>query len=199
MKNLLLPILTLFGASLFAQNPSIDAFSDSYNFETEKEYTKAVDALQEVYNPTSYNINLRLGWLYYLHEEYLKSKSYYNKAIALEPKSVEAKLGLIYPLSALNNWDEVMSVYQKILDVDPHNTTSHYQLAYIYFVRKQYEKAAKHLNSVLDLYPFDYHSNALLGSVYVKLGQIKEAKSHYIKALQYDPTDDDIKAILQGL
>jgi tetratricopeptide (TPR) repeat protein len=199
MKNLMIIVLFILNSNVYGQNNTIEAFKNSYAYESQENYTKAISAFENLNKSDSYSIILRLGWLHYMNADYMKSKTYYEKAIQIKSKSIEAKLGLIYPLAAVNNWDDVMVVYQSILSIDNNHTSSHYQLAYIYFVRKKYTDAEKHLKTVLSLYPFDYDSNALIGNVYVKLGQIKEAKYHYNKALEYNPSATEIESILKGL
>jgi len=199
MKKIIILLFIAVNLNLSAQNNSIEAFKKSYTYESDKEYTKAIKVLEDIPHQTSYAANLRLGWLYYLNGEYIKSKSHYTKSISLSSNSIEARIGLVYPLSAMNSWDDVINVYDAILSIDANHTSSHYQLAYIYFVRKKYLEAEKHLKHIINLYPFDYDSNALLGTVYVKLGKIKEAKKHYTIALEYNPTDTEIEKIVEGL
>lgn len=178
---------------------SSDAFSKSYTYEASKEYTKAISSLTSVYDANSYTINLRLGWLNYLAGEYIKSMSYYKKASLVETKSIESRLGCVYPASALGNWDEVIKIYSEILTIDPQNSSVNYRMAYIYYVRKDYEKAVNYLSKVLALYPFDYDSNYLLGQIYVIQGKIIEAKTHLKKALEYNPTSSDVKNLMEKL
>lgn len=199
MKKLIVITIIALCNGVYAQTPTLDAFKKSYAAEATKDYSGAISAYTPVYSKTSYSMNLRLGWLYYLNADYLKSKTYYTIAIGLNNKSIEARTGLIYPLSAMNNWDEVMKVYKAILTIDVNNTSAHYQLAYIYFVRKKYTEAEGHLKTVLSFHPFDYDSNALLGSTYVKMGKIQEAKKHYSIALEYNPYAEDILQLYKGL
>ncbi len=199
MKTSILAILLLFSGAISAQDAVIEAFEKSYASEARGNYAEAVKSLESVYSESSYPLNLRLGWLQYMKGDFIKSKSYYEKAIGLEKSGIEARLGLIYPLTALNNQDEVIDVYHDILQIDPANTYCHYQLAVIYFQRKEYSDAEEHLLPVLRLYPFDFDSNALLGSVYVKMGKINEAKTRYRLALQYNPYDEGIREALSGL
>src|SRR3954470_16647231 len=62
-------LLILSGLLLFfvpkAQQSAEAAFSKSYTFEYEAEYGKAIAALTEL-KTENYQIDLRLGWLYYL-------------------------------------------------------------------------------------------------------------------------------------
>jgi len=199
MKTSILAFMLFFAGFLSAQDDVIEAFEKSYDFAAQGNYAEAINSLENVYSESSYPLNLRLGWLEYKIGDFIKSKSYYQKAINLEKSGIEARLGLIYPLTALNNQEEVIKIYHEILDIDPNQTYSHYQLAYIYFQRKEYSNAEAHLLKVLRLYPFDFDSNALLGSVYVKMGKINEAKTRYRLALQYNPYDNEIKEALSGL
>ncbi len=199
MKTSILALLLIFTGALSAQDTVIEAFEKSYSYEAEGKYPEAIKSLENVYSESSYPINLRLGWLQYMKGDFIKSKSYYEKAIALEKSGIEARLGLIYPLTALNNEDEVIDVYHDILEIDPANTYSHYRLAVIYFQRREFSDAEEHLLPVLRLYPFDFDSNALLGSVYVKMGKINEAKARYALALQYNPYSEEIREALSNL
>jgi len=199
MKTIVTLLFIGLSAGLFAQINTIEAFKKSYTQEVGKQYSDAIKSIESIYTETSYSANLRLGWLHYLNADYIKSKSYYNKASSINKSSIEARLGLVYPLAALNNWDEVIEVYNAVLTINPFHSQSHYQLAYIYYIRKKYSEAEKHLKVVLKLFPFDYDSNALIGAVYVKLGKINEAKKHYTIALEYNPSSDEIEVILKGL
>lgn len=200
MKKIILSILIVASEmAAIGQTTSSEAFSKSYTYETNKDYAKAASSITAVYNASSYTMNLRLGWLNYLAGEYIKSESYYKKAIVLEQKSVEARLGIVYPISAVGNWDEVIKVYNEILTIDPQNSTVNYRMAYIYFVRKDYEKAAMYSLKVLKLYPFDFDSNYLLGQIYVTQGKIVEAKTHLTRALEYNPISTDVKNLLDRL
>jgi len=200
MKKIILSIL-LVATEMVAlgQTTSSEAFSKSYTYETNKDYTKAVSSITAVYDASSYTMNLRLGWLEYLAGEYIKSESYYKKAIVLEQKSVEARLGSVYPISATGNWDEVIKVYSEILTIDPQNSMVNYRMAYIYFVRKDYEKAASYAQKVVKLYPFDFDSNYLLGQIYVTQGKILEAKMYLTRAVEYNPTSTEAKSLLGKL
>src|SRR5437764_195837 len=82
------------------------SFTRSYEFEKTRNFDSAVAVLKRNYMPESYEVNLRLGWLYYNNALYTESQWYYKKAIALRPRSVEARLGIVLPESALGNWDQ---------------------------------------------------------------------------------------------
>ncbi len=183
---------------VFCQDQSIEAFLNSYTYESNEEYSKAIAEMTKVYAENSYPLNLRLGWLNYLSGDYIKSKSYYNKAIALRPKSIEARMGIVYPLAALGNWNDVVDVYKEILKIDPNHAQANYRLSYIHhYIFKDNQTAFVYISKVLLLYPFDFDSNYLMAAIQLELGNIKEAREAILNALQYNPSSKEAKAIYE--
>ena len=122
MENLKLKIsvaamLFFFSVCVFSQDldKMKDAFTNSYAYEKNKEYSKAISEILAVYDETSYEANIRLGYLYYENGAYTTSAQYYAKAIVLMPYSVEAQLGYVLPEKALGNSDLVKAAYEAIL------------------------------------------------------------------------------------
>jgi tetratricopeptide (TPR) repeat protein len=169
------------------------AFSESYAKEKSGKYSEAAEALKAYYDPNSYEINLRLGWLTYLEGQFAESTKYYNKAIELMPYAIEPRLGVVLPVSALGNWEVVISHYNKILTIDPNNTVTLYRLGLIFYDRKNYNLAAQYFEKVVNLYPFDYQSILMLGWTDYRLGKTREAKVLFSKALLYYPEDTSAK------
>lgn len=199
MKNsIFLLLLTITCTAYSIQDETINAYSKSYQFESYKQYNKAIKSLEPVYEITSYSINLRLGWLHYLNGEFTQSLKYYKQAIVLEPKSVEALLGITYPQAAMLNWNDLTKTYLSILKIDKMNKDVNYRLGQIYYNKKDYQKAESHLLTIIKTYPFDYNANVLLAQTKTKKGEIKAAKKHYNIALLYSPDNIQIlKALIQ--
>lgn len=193
MKNLINQILFITFLFVipevsFPQNEKVlEAFTQSYDFEKNSDYQQAISALESVYANDSYEINIRLGWLYYKAGNYLKSQDYYSNAINLMPYSIEPKLGHNLPASALNNWDNVIEMYKKILEIDPQNTFVNYQLGNIYYERKDYAAAFAYFEKVVNLYPFDYDSVLMFAWTNLQLGKLREAKVLFGKTLLISP------------
>ncbi len=205
MKKVTLAIVVLMNTILLSaqeiSDRQVSAFENSYTFETAKEYDKAIAALKAVgiYNEKSYEINLRLGWLYYEKADYTNSEVYYKLATIQSPNSVEALLGYIYPTSAAQNWDAVFKSYEKILSIEPTHTIANYRIALMYYYRKEYANAEKHLKKVLDHYPFDFDCLLLLAQTKVAAGKMAEAKTYYLKAQLYSPANEEIKKALSKM
>lgn len=196
LKKLPVALLLFFlASSTLAQNyPKIEeAFSQSYTHENAGEYDRAIDALRKVYDEKSYNINVRLGWLFYLSGRFTDGLAYYQKAIRLMPQSVEARLGLVYPASALGNWEQVKNAYLEILKIDPANSTANYRLGLIFYGREQYASALRYFEKVANYYPFDYDANLMYGWTCLKLGKYREARILFHNALMVKPGDASAK------
>jgi len=166
------------------------AFHNSYTDELNKNYTAAINDISPYYTDNSYEINIRLGWLHYLNQNYNASKNYYQKAVTLKPSSIEAKFGFVKPLSFLQSWDKVLEQYMAILKIDPQNTQACYWAGIIYYNRKQYDVSIRLFKTVATLYPYDYDGNHMLGWSLLMDGKKDEAKGYFEKALIIKPGDD---------
>lgn len=174
----------------------LKTFEQSYALEKAGDFRKAISQLREVYQEDSYEINLRLGWLYYNAGLFDDSKSHYRKALTVLPYSEEAKFGIILPLAARAEWDEVIRYYNQILANSPRNTIALYRLGLIYYNRKDYSQAARNFQKVVDLYPFDYDGLLMMAWTNLQLGKTREARVLFNKVLLYSPGD---ASALEGL
>ncbi len=179
--------------ALFSQDRMIVAFSKSIELEYKGEYVKAIAPLREVYDEKSYEMNLRLGWLTYKATQYVESAAYYQKSVDLKPYSIEAKLGYVYPASALGNWDMVTAQYKNILEIDPQNTVVNYRMGLIDYNNKRYASAYKYFEKVVNLYPFGYDALLMFAWTNFQLGRSREAKVLFGKVLLIFPEDASAK------
>jgi tetratricopeptide (TPR) repeat protein len=172
------------------------AFGQSYELEKKSNFKGAATELLKVYTEDSYEINLRLGWLYYNAKMYEEAIKYYSKANEHKPYSEEAKFGMILPLAAQTKWNEVITLYEKILEINPNNTTALYRLGYIWYERKEYNKSHQFFKKVVDLYPFGYDGLLMLGWTSYFTGNYNQAKILFNKVKLYNPGD---KSANEGL
>jgi tetratricopeptide (TPR) repeat protein len=173
-----------------------EAFSLSYASESKKNYQQAINDLIAVYDDKSYEINVRLGWLYYYLEAYEVSKKYYEIAVQINPNSVEGRLGLVLPSSALANWDLVLQQYLEILKIDDLNATVNYFTGLIFYNKSEFSNAEKYFEKVYEHYPFNYDTAIVLAITKQKLKKDSDAKNLYMKALLFYPGD---QTALEGL
>ncbi|MCF8276238.1 MAG: tetratricopeptide repeat protein [Flavobacteriales bacterium] len=198
MKNIVLFAVCI-GISFGSLAQSTDlqvAFKKSYANETKSDFTAAIKDLKAVYSETSYETNLRLGWLHYSAGLFTESMAYYTKAIDLMPASVEAKFGYVYPAAAVGNWDQVKNQYESILRIDAKNSQAHYRLGLIYYGREEFDKALQHFQVGFNLYPFDYDFNLMMAWTSLKMGKMREAKVLFNKVLLLSPDD---QSAIEGL
>ena len=194
MKRLIIWFLILASIS-FRANAQVfestsEAFTRCYSYEKEGKYDEAAVELKKVYDEHSYEINLRLGWLYYKTGSYIESMDHYKKAIILKPYAAEPRFGYIYPASEAGNWSQVEEQYRQILAVDPMNTVANYWLGMIFYNREEYETALKYFEKVVNLYPFDYDSTIMFAWTNFKMGNLREAKILFQQALLISPGDE---------
>jgi len=174
----------------------MEAFTKSYAFEKSGDFTASLDPLKKVYDESSYELNLRLGWLNYNAGLFDQSVIFYSRAQKLKPYSEEARFGLILPLSALGKWSEVIKIYDAILQVSPNNSVALYRLGLVYYGRKDYNKANTLFTKVVDLYPFGYDGMLMLGWTSYFLGNNNQAKVLFNKVNLFNPGD---KSAIEGL
>jgi len=189
-------ILINAGNAFSQSSATADAFSKSYQSETKSDFKGAIETLKPVYDKSSYEMNLRMGWLYYKAGSYKESQSYYQLAIDLKPTAIEAKFGYVYPAYALGNMNEVISQYTKILAIDPQNTTANYRMGMISYDKKDYQVAYKYFEKVVTLYPFSYDALIMYAWSSYRIGKKDDATTLFNRVLCLSPGD---KSALEGL
>lgn len=177
----------------------IPVFNQSEQLESQKDYTGAISTMLKSYDKSSYEINLRLGWLNYQAQKYADAEKYYKTAIDLMPNSIEARLGYTYVLNAQNNIDGLIAQYNKILALDPQNTTANYFMGDVYYNKKDYKTAITYLDKVVAMYPFGYDGLSLDAWSNYNLGKSAEARNMFERVLLITPSDQDIKDALKKI
>ncbi|WP_339916311.1 tetratricopeptide repeat protein [Yeosuana marina] len=172
------------------------AFENSYMFENDNNIENSIRVLKDVYLDDSYEINLRLGWLYYQKGDFYESQKYYTKAITILPYSEEAKFGLILPKAATAKWDDVIDIYKQILIISPNNTTANYRLGLIFYNKKMFSDAYVLFEKVVNLYPFDFDGLLMYAWSSLQIGKSKEARILFNKVLMNTPNN---ASALEGL
>ena len=197
LKKTLAGIITVTSLTLNSQNKTLaSAFSQSYDYEAIAKYDAAISSINAVYSATSYEINLRLGWLNYLAGKHKESISFYQKAITLMPAATEPKWAIINPFTKLESWNDIEKTYLAILKLDPKNSTANYNLGLIYYYRKDYFSAKKHFDVSLNLSPFGYNNMLMSAWTNYFLGNKSQASVLFNKTLLYSPNDS---SALEGL
>ena len=174
----------------------LNAFSVSYDLSSKSDYKGAITSLKNVYDKSSYEINLRLGWLSYLAGMQVESASYYKIAAELKPKAVEPKFGCAIPAEVMGNKNDLKLHYESILSIDPHNTSALYKLGILDYTKKDYSAALMHFEKLVNLYPCDADGLLMLGWTNFQMGNQTESYKYFNKVLCFSPGNT---SALQGL
>jgi tetratricopeptide (TPR) repeat protein len=173
-------------------------FQESYDFEAIgrlEESLTALDRLSEAKRGT-YVAVLRRAWLLYKLGRNPQSIEVYEKASGLEPKAVEARLGLLLPLMAEQHWPEAEKTAREILKVDNSNYLATLRLAFVQYNLKRYAESKTLYKKLAELYPGDVEVRAGLGWAWLKLGKKSEAAATFREVLELAPKN---ALSLQGL
>lgn len=183
-------ISTFYSISFFSQtDKTVVAFTKSIEQEKKQDYTSAIESILELNDSSAYEINARLGWLYYKAGSKRKSIHYYERAINIMPNAIEPSYGFGFPAYLLEDYQSIVNQDKKILEIDPNNKTINGNLGSLYYYNKDYKNAITYLEKVINLYPFDYDNNLLLGWANLRLGKNAEAESYFNTVLMYSPKD----------
>lgn len=164
-------------------------FQRSYDDETALKFDSALGALEGIgtSGTIGYVAQLRRGWLLYRQGKHADAVTAYNKAIALDPASVEAKVGVLLPLGELRRWADVESRAKEIAQKDPGNYTANLRLAFALYSQARYAEAETAYRTVLAHSPSDVDARAGLGWSQLKAGKAKEAQATFSEILGYAP------------
>jgi len=186
MDKLIFILCFLISSEFFAQNRE-DNFKASYLEESKKNYRKAIEYIEkDAALEQCYECNFRLGWLYYLHADYVKSIQFYRYALQLQEGSIEALYGLTYPYSVLKQWENIANTYNDILRISPTQINALYYLGLIHYYNKEYKKAKENCQKILNLYPTNYYTNLFMGDIHTAEGDAAKAKEYYQLAAIYE-------------
>ena len=144
-----------------------------------KNIQKTVEQDQEYYNAY-----IQLGLLYAAKHNKL-AVEYYNDALNIDPKSIEAfyGLGMYYQENGFLN--EALSAYTNLLSIDSTNKNAYFNMGYIHLVElKMYREGIKYFNKAIKFALDYYEAYYNRGYCYELLGDILNARNDYKKALE---------------
>ncbi|HHE37992.1 MAG TPA: tetratricopeptide repeat protein [Candidatus Cloacimonetes bacterium] len=159
IKKIVLILTVILIISLFAEEMSFTdiqtCYYKSYKYETSEKYSKAIDALKDVFTnfPNTYTVNYRLGWLYYLDGKYANALEHLESALLIYPSSLEVlnTINLLYV--AREDWEEVEEQSAQILQIDYYNEYANYWYSYSLKMQQKYDLAIKVNRKMLTIFP----------------------------------------------
>lgn len=168
-----------------ATNP----WAESYRLEALTQFEGAAKSLEQIIreNPRHEFAVLRHGWLNYLRGAHNEAIRDYQKALDINPTSLDARLGLMLPLIAQQRWREVTSHAHKVLEVSPWNYYAHVRLMISEEGEKKWDTLAKHAEQVTKHYPSDATVLVYLARANAWMKKDKEARRAYEQVLERVP------------
>jgi tetratricopeptide (TPR) repeat protein len=179
------------GTSTEAPSSTADAtqFQKSYDDEAAGKLEAALSALDGVgaAGTAGYVAQLRRGWLLYRMGKHADAVKAYAKASALDPASVEARVGALVPLGELRRWIDIEAMAKEIVRKDPANYTANLRLAFALYSQAKFAEAEAAYRTVLVGAPSDVDARAGLGWSQLKLGKNRDAQVTFSELLGYAP------------
>ena len=186
-----LPILLCPSTRVMAAAPTGDpaVFQESYDYEAIGRMEEALAALDRLSGAKrgGYVAVLRRAWLLHKLGRNPQSIDAYQKAVALDAKAIEARLGLLLPLMAERRWPEAEKVAREVLKADPGNYLATLRLAFVQYNQKRYAESRTLYRKLAEIYPSDVEVRAGLGWAWLKLGKMAEAASTFREVLEFAP------------
>jgi len=141
----------------------------------------------EVYKPTSSEearINYNKGVESFKNKDLDNAVKYYEKAISIDPKYVDAydNLGLVFRHQG--NLEKAEFYYKKSIEIYPNGYLAHQNLAIVYGLKKLYEKALNEYEIMKKIDPNDPEGYYGIANVYMTLGKYDFALENAKKALE---------------
>lgn len=144
-------------------------------------------------DPNDYDAYMQLALLHAGTGDPL-TEQYFNTAIELRPKSVEAYYGKAMFMQETGRDSIALQLYAKIKEVDPRNATAWYNSGYVLLEHlDRVEEAIMQFDTAARMEPSYYLAWYNKGVAYERLGEIDLAGKSFQKALSIKP-DDDLSA-----
>lgn len=172
-----------------AGDSAAELFQRSYDHEATGKIQDALGALDQLPQgrKDAYVAQLRRGWLLYKLGRSLESIDAYGKAITLEPRSVEARVGILGPQMAMRRWADAEGMAREALKLDPGNYLANLRLAFSLYSLGRYPESASVYRRLLDSYPSDVEVRSGLGWAQLKSGKAADAAKEFREVLEIAP------------
>lgn len=178
-----------------------DPWQDSYTAEAAFDYRRAIEALGPVLaeSPDHEFALMRRGWLHYLEGQAGESIRDYRRAIELNDRSLEARLGIMLPLLAQQRWREASAYGQDVLAVAPWNYYAHVRLLVAEEGLRQWGAVVERARALAARYPSDATAYVYLARALAAQGRRDEAADAYRRVLERLPSNAEALQFLSAL
>ena len=170
------------------KNPTTkDTFSLAVQNHKKNNLQVAKDLYKEILrtNPNHVDAHNNLGLIFQTLGEFQKSRSYYQKAIQIQPATAYAayyNLGLVF--KELGELQKAVDCHQNAIKIKPDLVDAHNNLGIVFKELKKHQKAISCFQKAIQINPnyVDAHYN--LGIVFRELGEYQKAIGCFQKAIK---------------
>ena len=154
-----------------------DPWSESYRLEYLGKYADALVLIEPIASrqPVNEFAIMRSAWLLHL------------RAVEVNPRSLEAKLGLMLPQMALYRWNDVIQSGRKVLSESQWNYTAHVRIMIGEEALSRWEDLSKHAAEVSARYPTDATILVYWARAEAALKRTRKARELYAQVLERVP------------
>ncbi|MDD4964159.1 MAG: tetratricopeptide repeat protein [Gallionella sp.] len=183
--------------SLATNNTRI--WQSNYTLEKSGQYALAVAGMDEVLRqiPTHEFALMRRAWLNYSQGRHNDALRDYNQVLALNPKALDARLGITLPLLAQQRWREAAVEANKVIAVSAWDYTAHVRLMICEEGEHKWETLTRHATELATRYPGDVTAQVYLARSAAWQNDIPSARFAYLKVLQHVPDHIEANAYLK--
>lgn len=177
------------------------AIADSSKHEKLQNYQEAIQALKAVYlkDKSSYWLNLKLGWLFFLSGHYANSSFHYEEALTLKHESLEPLLGLMLVSLTQENYERVEQVGYRLLKQDFNNYYGNLRLAQALRWQHKVSAGLSVVDKMLILYPSDIEFLLIKAQLKQQEKKTSEARELYQQVLEVEPSNDIASQALKNI
>ncbi len=175
-----------------------DPWSKSYALEANGNYGAAAAVIAPLAKEEGDRelVWLRLGWLHYLAGEYHDAIRAYRKALDLNPRSLEARLGLALPLMAQHRWREAMMYLDQVLAISPYHYLANLRMMACEEGLRRWDELLARAMEMHSRYPSDATVLIYMARAYAWQGKRDLARETYRKVLHRAPGNLEARRFL---
>ena len=173
-------------------------WKQSQRLEEKGDYEQAASVIEHAAKTDNEYAVLRYAYLKYKQGEYNDSIKYYNKAIKLNAKSLDAKLGITLPYIAQGRWRQVKVYTRQVLTKSDWDYTAHERLMMAEDGDKKWHSLGRHSGKLTTIYPTDATTLAYHARAKARLGNTPVASAAYKKVLMREPDHAEANEYLEN-
>ncbi len=149
-------------------------------------------------NPDDFQTHYQLGLAQIQAGELPKAVEALERALAIDPDHVDARLDYAIQLFATERQAEGFEQFKKVLDLDPDNWRAHTNMAVCLAIGGDFDGALRHAEKARDLAPNQFQTWINLAQVHAHADRFDEAMALYRRIRSGLPEKGANRAIVEG-